>query len=118
MHDKLLEDVYVDQPLGYEKGGREKVYKLRKDLYDLRQAPRSRYNKVESYFCHEKCPREHTLFVKHNGDTILIVSMYVDDLIYTDNNDDLFECFKESMKIKFTMTCMGNMRCFLGVEVK
>lgn len=30
-----MEDVYVDQPLGYEKEGRDNVYKLRKTLYAL-----------------------------------------------------------------------------------
>lgn len=36
LHGELLEYVNVDQPLSYEKGGREKGYKLRKALYDLR----------------------------------------------------------------------------------
>lgn len=28
LHGELMEDVYVDQPIGYVKGGRENVYKL------------------------------------------------------------------------------------------
>jgi Reverse transcriptase (RNA-dependent DNA polymerase) len=36
------EDVYVEQPLGYMKLGKEhKVLKLKKALYGLKQAPRS-----------------------------------------------------------------------------
>ena len=38
----LTEEVYVEQPLGYEKKGEErKVYKLKKALYGLKQAPRA-----------------------------------------------------------------------------
>ncbi|CAJ2650469.1 unnamed protein product [Trifolium pratense] len=67
----------------------------------------------------EKCPREHTLFVKQTDQgNILIVSLYVNDLIYTSNNEEMFESFKASMKSKFAMTDLGRMRYFLGVEIK
>lgn len=41
LHGELMEDVYVDQSLSYEIGGRDKSYKLRKTLYGIRQAPRT-----------------------------------------------------------------------------
>jgi hypothetical protein len=77
------------------------VYKLKKALYGLRQAPRAWYSKIESYFClekFEKSPAEHTLFVKYGSDgDILIVSLYVDDLIYTSSNQQMMDEFKISM---------------------
>ncbi|GAU16044.1 hypothetical protein TSUD_339150 [Trifolium subterraneum] len=121
LHGDLVENVYVDQPPGYSKDI-GKVYKLRKALYGLKQAPRAWYSKIESYFLQEKfekCPHEHTLFVKKEGkEDILIVSLYVDDLIFTGSNKKMFETFKNSMKSKFSMTDLGKMRFFLGVEVK
>lgn len=122
LHGELNEVVYVKQPQGYQKKGEEdKVYKLRKALYGLRQTPRAWYSKIESYFLKEgfeKCPLEHTLFIKvgENG-MILIVSLYVDDLIFTGNNSDMFEEFKKSMKGEFDITDLGKMSYFLGVEV-
>jgi len=42
LNRELDEDVYVEQPLGYEKKGEEyKVFKLKKALYGLKQAPRA-----------------------------------------------------------------------------
>lgn len=42
LHSKLIEDVYVEHPLGYvRRGEKEKVYKLKKALYGLKQAPRA-----------------------------------------------------------------------------
>jgi hypothetical protein len=47
LHGDLSEEVFVQQPLGYEKKGEEgKVYKLRKALYGLKQAPRAWYSKI------------------------------------------------------------------------
>jgi hypothetical protein len=97
--------VYIEQPPGYQKQGRNKVYKLNKALYGLKQAPRAWYSKIESYFVHEgftKCPYEHTLFMKQGSEgKMLIVSLYVDDLIYTGNNEKMFCEFRSSMKNKF-----------------
>jgi hypothetical protein len=121
LQGELMEDVYVDQPLGYKKGDNSQVYKLNKALYGLRQAPRAWYSKIESYFITEgfvKCPHEHTLFVKQGDrNRILIVSIYVDDLIYTGNDGKLMGEFMKSMKEKFAMTDLGRMKYFLGIEV-
>ncbi|CAA7040775.1 unnamed protein product [Microthlaspi erraticum] len=97
-----------------------KVYKLRKALYGSKQAPRAWYSRIEGYFMKEKfekCYYEHTLFVKKEGDSILIVSLYVDDLIYTGNSLTMLEEFKQSMMKEFAMTDLGKMKFFLGVEV-
>ena len=122
LHGELSENVYVEQPLGYVKEGEEhKVYKLIKALYGLKQAPRAWYSKIEAYFSKEgfqRCEYEHTLFIKTEaGNKILIVSLYVDDLIYTGNDEGLLQGFKASMEKEFDMTDLGRMKYFLGVEV-
>ncbi|KAK9922023.1 hypothetical protein M0R45_030505 [Rubus argutus] len=123
LHGELKEDVYVQQPPGYiRKGEEEKVYKLKKALYGLKQAPCSWYSRIEAYFVKERferCDYEHTLFVKteEGGKRFLIVSLFVDDLIFTGNDACMFERFKSSMKIEFDMTDLGKMKYFLGVEI-
>lgn len=122
LHGELQETVYVDQPEGFEKKGSEgKAYKLRKALYGLKQAPRAWFSKIESYFTRErfvKCNFEHTLFVKtEQQGQVLIVSLYVDDLIFTGNCESLIIRFKELMKENFDMTDLGKMRYFLGFEI-
>ena len=49
----------------------------------------------------------------HQG-KVLIVSLYVDDLIFTGNFSILF---KSTMKKKFEMRDLGLMKYFLGIEV-
>lgn len=98
-----------------------KVYKLKKALYGLKQTPRAWYSRIEAYFMKEgfeKCDYEHTLFIKTNKEgKVFIVSLYVDDLIFTGNDELMFTQFKNSMKHEFDMTDLGKMRYFLGLEV-
>ncbi|CAA7032829.1 unnamed protein product [Microthlaspi erraticum] len=121
LHGKLEEDVYVEQPQGYEVSDKkEMVYKLHKALYGLKQAPRAWFSRIEAYFIKEgftNSPNEQSLFIKKLGGNILIVSVYVDDLLFTGNNDEMLEEFKCSMKREFDMTDLGKMRYFLGIEV-
>ena len=123
LHGELEEAVYVEQPEGYvSKGEEHKVLKLKKALYGLKQAPRAWYSRIEGFFMKEgfeKCSHEHTLFLKHaDGGKCLIISLYVDDLIYTGNDGELCEKFKESMKLEFDMSDLRKMKYFLGVEVQ
>ena len=121
----LEEEVYVEQPPGYQQqqqGEEDKVYKLKKALYGLKQAPRAWYTRIDTYFINNgfhRSPYEHALYVKTNkaGD-IIVVCLYVDDLIFTGNNPKLLAEFKENMSTQFEMTNLGLMSYFLGIEVK
>ena len=121
LHGELKEEVYVQQPIGFVKiDAEEEVYKLRKALYGLKQAPRAWYNKIETYFLRndfERCFCEHTLFTKSKGGKILIVSLYVNDLIFIGNDKSMCDDFKITMMSEFDMSDLGRMRCFLGIEI-
>ncbi|KAM1007578.1 hypothetical protein ACFX2A_004219 [Malus domestica] len=122
MHGAIDEEVFVEQPQGYEqKESESKVYRLKMALYGLKQAPQAWYSRIETYFIKEsfnKYPYEHTLFIKvANEGKILIVCLYVDDLIFTGNDESMIEQFKKSMMNEFDMTDLERMRYFLGIEV-
>ena len=120
LHGDFQEEVFIDQPPGYEKKEKEdKVYKLKKELYGLKQAPRAWYNRIDAYFTKlgfSKCPFEHTLYVK-NGGNLLNVSLYVHDLMFIGNIVKMFDEFKESMMKEFEVTDLGLMRYFFGLVV-
>ena len=54
---------------------------------------------------------------KEADGSILFMCLYVDDLLFTDNNPTMFEAFKKSMVQEFEMTYIGLMAHFLGLEV-
>lgn len=117
----LEEEIYVEQPQGFVKGNESKVLRLKKALYGLKQAPRAWYSRIDQYFTNQGFRRsksEPTLYIKTKGQhNTLIVSLYVDDLIYTGNNMSMIAEFKEDMMKTFEMTDLGLMHYFLGIEV-
>ncbi|CAL8131459.1 unnamed protein product [Prunus armeniaca] len=102
----LQEEVYINQPEGYViKGKEDKIYRLHRALYGLKQAPRAWYGEIDTYFMQcgfEKSLSEANLYTKTRGDRdILIVSIYVDDIVYTESCKELLDEFKEEMMMKY-----------------
>ncbi|KAL3534236.1 hypothetical protein ACH5RR_002697 [Cinchona calisaya] len=61
---------------------------------------------------------EPTLYVKKQGTSnILIVALYVDDLLYTGNNENMITKFKKDMMKKYEMNDMRLLHHFLGIEI-
>ena len=89
----LQEEIYVEQPEGFQvKGQEEKVNLLKKALYGLKQAHRAWYNRINEHFQSLefiKSPSEATLYVKGKNANLIIVSVYVDDLLVTGSNKKL-----------------------------
>ena len=121
LNGEISEDVYVVQPEGFVKEGKENlVYKLVKALYGLRQAPRAWYAKLSSYLeslGFKKCPSEHAVYTRKEGEERLIVAVYVDDLLATGSSVQLINKFKFEMNMRFDMTYMGKLSYYLGIEV-
>ena len=122
LHGVLQEEIYVEQPEGFVVQGKEdKVYLLKKALYGLKQAPRAWYSRINDHLLNigfEKSLSVSTLYVKHKGNNVLIVSLYVDDMLVTGDDTRLVEEFKQEMMQAFEMTDLGLMTYFLGIEIK
>ncbi|KAK5802814.1 hypothetical protein PVK06_030438 [Gossypium arboreum] len=78
----------VDRPANRKVTGEEhKLYKLKKALYGLKQALMAWYDRIDAYLSRlgfEKSISEPTLYVKKaEKETLLLVSLYVDDLLVT-----------------------------------
>ena len=50
LHGVIKQEVYVEQPLGFEVQDQDThVCRLKKSLYGLKQAPRAWYERIDSY---------------------------------------------------------------------
>ncbi|RDX94898.1 hypothetical protein CR513_22662, partial [Mucuna pruriens] len=124
LNDYLEKNVYVEQAMSFFfiKGQEEKLLKLKKTLYGLKQAPRAWNRCIDKYFQDNgfvRCQHEYALYVKKfNNSEILLVCLYVDDIIFIENNQNLFEDFNKVMSCEFEMTDIRLMSYYLGLEVK
>lgn len=76
----------MSQPPEFEvKGKEDKVFKLRKALYDLKQAPRASNKRIDSFLLHLgfiKCFVGHGIYAKAKKNVdLILVCLYVDDLL-------------------------------------
>ena len=121
LNGDLQEEVYMTQPPGFEIEGQEhKVCKLIKALYGLKQAPQAWYAKMDDYLKKvgfQRSESDDTLYVQQQGKYLVILVMYVDDLIITGNHDDDIAQVKKELHAGFTMTDLGLLHYYLGVEV-
>ncbi|KAG7598928.1 Zinc finger CCHC-type [Arabidopsis suecica] len=121
LHGELKEIVYVSQPEGFiTEEDKNKVYKLNKALYGLRQAPRAWNNKLNQILKElnfMKCSKEPSLYQKQENEHLLIVAVYVDDLLVTGTSLDQIVEFKKGMASKFEMSDLGLLTYYLGIEV-
>ena len=121
LNGDLREEVYVQQPPGFVvKGSSDKVLKLKKALYGLRQAPRAWNAKLDSELLRlgfVKNPLEHAVYRRSNQDGFLLVGVYVDDLIITGSSKASIEQFKKEMMGRFSMSDLGLLSYYLGIQV-
>nr|GEX13592.1 hypothetical protein [Tanacetum cinerariifolium] len=84
LNGKLQQEVYVSQPEGFvDQDNPSHVYKLKKSLYDLKQAPRAWYDMLSSFLISQhfskglrisKCPRG--IFINQSRYAFEIVKKY------------------------------------------
>jgi hypothetical protein len=115
------ENVYVEMPLGftqYSKNGIQKVLKLKKTLYGLRQSPRAFWKyitkKLESCGL-EQCKFDPCLFVGSKA----ICVVHVDNLIFW--SKDTIEISNSAMQLRdlgIDLEQEDDTTCFLGVMLE
>lgn len=101
----LHEDVYMKLPLGFvHKGEEGTVGKLTKSLYGLKQASRQWNIKLTTALADSGFQQSHydySLFTKHQGESLVMILIYVDDLLITGNDHKLILETKRILKDKF-----------------
>nr|GFB17192.1 retrovirus-related Pol polyprotein from transposon TNT 1-94 [Tanacetum cinerariifolium] len=121
LNDNLREEVYVSQPDGFvDPDNPNHVYKLKKALYGLKQAPRAWYDMLSLFLLSQDFAKglvDPTLFIRRNGNDLLLVQIYVDDIIFAASTLELCDLFANLMCSKFKMSMMGKISFFLGLQI-
>ncbi|KAK1579119.1 hypothetical protein QYE76_016956, partial [Lolium multiflorum] len=122
LNGPLHEEVYVKQPPGFEDlNFPNHVYKLDKALYGLKQAPRAWYEHLKELLVDRGFDVgliDPTLFTKRVNGELFVCQLYVDDIIFGSTNKAFNDEFSKLMTDRFEMSMMGEMKFFLGFEIK
>ncbi|GJW91909.1 retrovirus-related pol polyprotein from transposon TNT 1-94 [Tanacetum coccineum] len=117
----LKEEVHVNQPDGFvDPHHPDKVYCLKKALYELKQALRAWYDELFNFLVSKgfsKGSIDPTLFITKKGEDILLVQIYVDDIIFGSTNPKLSKKFEKLMHNKFEMFMIEELKFFLGIQI-
>ncbi|KAL4032318.1 hypothetical protein IC575_005389 [Cucumis melo] len=111
----------MQQPQGFvDKTRPNLVCKLKKSLYDLKQAPQAWF---ECFTIHLLTLRfnasnaDSSLFVRKIGKSTTYLLLYVDDIIITNNDQPYIDVLISQLQQKFDITDLGMLKYFLGLEI-
>ena len=110
LHGSIKEEVYVEQPLGFEDRDRDThVCRLKKALYGLKQAPRAWYKRIDIYLMKLGFTRSNAdpnLYFKVVRGKPLILVLYMDDLFLTGADPLIHQC-KRELAAEFEVKDLG-----------
>ena len=97
------------------------VYRLKKDLYRLKQTSRAWYERLTTYLLEKKFEKarvDRTLFINRSKDELLVAQIYVDGLVFEATSSDLALSLAKEMKTKFEMSMVGELTFFLRFQLR
>uniref|UniRef100_A0A2N9HLT2 Reverse transcriptase Ty1/copia-type domain-containing protein n=1 Tax=Fagus sylvatica TaxID=28930 RepID=A0A2N9HLT2_FAGSY len=121
LNGELDEEIYMAQPAGFEvKGHEHKVCHLKRSIYGLKQSSRQwylRFHDSITSFGFEMIEEDHCVYLKRSKRSILILSLYVDDILLAENDMDSIVTTKKWLSSTFEMKDMGEANFVLGVKI-
>lgn len=119
LNGKLKSEIYVKEPIGYETG-KDKVCKLKKALYGLRESPRVWY---ETFDCcvnklgFVKSKYDNCLYVKRSEKDTIYLLVFVDDLLICAKARREITKIKIELMKNFVMKDMGKVERYIGIDI-
>ena len=122
LHGDLHEEIYMEQPEGFEEKGKEKlVCRLKKSLYGRKQAPRQWYRKFDSFMTSNGYKRTSAdpcvYFRKFPDGNFIILLLYVDDMLIVGQDAERISTLKKDLSKSFDMKDLGPAKQILGMEI-
>jgi hypothetical protein len=115
LYSTLEEEIYMEQPKGYE-DGTDRVCRLLKSIYGLKQASRAWYDTLKDFLEGVNMKRSRVDPCIYFGEGVIIF-VYVDDIIIAGENDEIIEKISDGFKSRFKMKDLGEPKRILGLDL-
>ena len=115
------EELYMEQPEGFEDpSDTNKVCKLQRSIYGLKQASRSwniRFDEVIKEFGFVQTVGETCIYKKVSGSSVAFLVLYVDDILIVGNDVKLLGEVKSYLNMRFSMKDLCEASYILGIKI-
>jgi hypothetical protein len=120
LNGELEEDVYIQQPPGYEEGSNNTACHLHKALYGLKQAPRAWHLRLKQELetmGFTQSEADPGLFIKMEEGNSAFLLTYVDDILIITHGTAAAIPIKERLMTAFDARDLGEATFFLGMSI-
>ncbi|GJS54124.1 retrotransposon protein, putative, ty1-copia subclass [Tanacetum coccineum] len=121
LNGHLSEDVYMVQPEGFvDPKHPNKVCKLQRSIYGLKQASRSwnkRFDEEIKKIGFTQNPDEPCVYLKASGSNVAFLVLYVDDILLMGNSVTMLKEVKSWLCKCFSMKDLGEAAYILGIKI-
>lgn len=119
---QLHDELFIEQPeLFIQSGEENKVCKLLKPLYGLKQFGREWYKELDGFIQKngdKRNPVDPCVYVFGSGMNRVILIAYVDDLLLASKSIERLNVVKSMLKSKFKITDLGQLKNLLGINIQ
>jgi hypothetical protein len=115
---EVSEEIYVEQPTGFEAGGEPKVCRLKRALYGLKQSARlwqEKLSRVLQSLGYYPISADHCIY--RNTETGIVIATYVDDFLIFGPRKDQIDMLKAKLHEVLKIEDLGPCEQFLGIRV-
>ncbi|KAK1684410.1 hypothetical protein QYE76_045258, partial [Lolium multiflorum] len=121
LNGDIEEELYMVQPKGFvDPKNADKVCKLQRSIYGLKQASRSwnrHFDKVIKDFGFIQCHGEACIYKKVSGSSVAFLILYVDNILLIGNDIELLSSVKGYLNNSFSMKDLGEASYILGIKI-
>ncbi|UYV75014.1 hypothetical protein LAZ67_12002096, partial [Cordylochernes scorpioides] len=120
LHGDLDKELYMELPEGLHTKQTNKVCKLKKAIYGLKQAGRSWNTKIASTLIKNNFKQsivDPCLFTKNEENHSIYLILYVDDMLLASDSEIIIQNTVKTLEKEFEIKNLGDPTKFIGIEI-
>ena len=120
LNGNLEEEIYMQQPEGFEVGGPDYVCRLKKSLYGLKQAGRVWNKTLRSILLSigfEQVKSDHGIYIFRKDRVRIFMPIFVDDITLAGKDASKIDSVIQELSLHFKLRDLGPTTQLLGIQI-